>query len=77
MSHSDDSGQRTAPGGIASLVALSHYDFILAVIPVALLLGVLGSSVGGVPVEGAMAVGALIGGLAVLDALFVHAPTDA
>lgn len=68
-----------APSGLidrSTLLSVSRYDFILTVIPLAFLLGYLGSNVGGLSLEGGMAVAATVGALAVIDALFVHAPTD-
>lgn len=61
--------------GVSSLRRLSHYDFILLIIPLSFLFSYLGSNVGGVSVETAFAFGATVGVLTVLDALFVHAPT--
>lgn len=58
----------------SELSSISHYDFILTVIPLAFAIGYLGSNLGGLSLEGGMAIAAVVGGLAVLDALFVHAP---
>lgn len=71
---------RLCHAGIASLVGLrrraSRHDLVLAIIPVAFLFaGVLGTTM---PVGSMTAVmaGALVSGLAMLDALFFNPPTD-
>lgn len=76
MTRSDNHGERADRRTGDLLHEFSHYDFILLVIPVAFLIGYLGSNVGNVPLEGGMAVAAVVGALAVLDALFVHAPGE-
>lgn len=60
-------------GGRANL-DVSRYDLILAVIPLAFVLGVLVSGVLPVPLHGGMALAAAVGGIAVVDAIFLNPP---
>ena len=53
---------------------LTRYDLVLAVIPVALLAASLVHVVLSVPFVAALASAALVSGIAVADALFVHPP---
>lgn len=54
---------------------LTRYDLVLAVIPLAFLFGVVASNLGSVSLHGGMAIAAAVGGLAVVDALFVNPPS--
>ncbi|PSQ19340.1 hypothetical protein BRD04_10225 [Halobacteriales archaeon QS_9_67_17] len=62
---------------IAGATAVSRYDLVLAVVPVALLLGLAAGLLSSVPLYVAMAVGSLVGAAAVADALFIDPPTNA
>jgi hypothetical protein len=66
------------PSGFANRDArrpsLSRYDFVLAVIPLALLVGAVGASVAPVPLHAALLGGAAVGVLALVDALFRNPP---
>jgi len=55
---------------------VSRYDLVLAVVPVALLLGLAAGLLSSIPLHAAMAVGSLVGAAAVADALFVDPPTN-
>lgn len=67
MSVSDNTG----PGRVRPP---SRDDLLLAVIPVALLLGAVGGYATGAPTHAAMGGAALVAALAVLDALFLNPP---
>lgn len=53
---------------------LSRYDLLLAVVPIAFILGVLLAEIGIVPIRVSLAGAAGIGALALLDALFLNPP---
>ncbi|WP_276249993.1 hypothetical protein [Haloarcula rara] len=55
--------------------AVSRYDLVLAVIPLAFLLAAAASGVLGVSLSTALAVGSLLGIAVLADALFLHPPT--
>lgn len=55
-------------------IDLSRYDLVLAAIPLAFVVGVFASGLLALPVEGGMALASTLGGVAVLDALFVNPP---
>lgn len=54
---------------------LHRYDLVLAVIPLAFALALTADVALAVPTPAALAVASALGGLAVVDALFVHPPT--
>jgi len=55
--------------------SLTHYDFVLAVIPVLLLAGLLVGNLAPVSLQLALGGAALVSVLVVIDALFVHPPS--
>ena len=57
--------------------AVSRYDLVLAVVPVAFLLAFAAGLLSSIPLYAAMAIGSLAGTVAVADALFVNPPGDA
>ena len=62
---------------IAGATAVSRYDLVLAVVPVALLLGLVAGLLSSIPLHAAMAVGSLVGAAAVADTLLVDPPANA
>lgn len=75
MSTSDDHGVLGGPESIdLSPHDLSRYDLVLAVIPLAFVLGVFASGLLSVSMQVGMAMASALGGVAVLDALFVNPP---
>ena len=69
----DRIASRTTDGAIA----VSRYDLVLAVVPVAFLLAFAAGLLSSIPLHAAMAIGSLAGTAAVADALFVDPPGDA
>jgi len=59
----------------ASPTAVSRYDLVLAVIPMAFLLTAVASGVLGVSLPTALGGGSLLGLAVLADALFLHPPT--
>lgn len=64
---------RSVPGD--SSRGLSRYDLVLAVIPAAFVLAVVVAELFGVPVRESLLAAAGVGGLAVVDAVFVNPPS--
>lgn len=64
----------SADGGVAN-GRIDRYDFVLALIPVAFAASLFADTVLSVPTPLALVVASLLGGLAVVDALFVNPPT--
>ena len=56
---------------------VTRYDLVLAIVPVALLLGLATGLLSSVPLYAAMAIGSLVGAVAVADALFIDPPANA
>lgn len=54
---------------------LSHYDLVLAVVPVAFLVSAIVGYLFAVPPKTALVVASVVGLLAMLDALFLNPPT--
>lgn len=52
----------------------SRYDLVLAVIPAAFLFGALAGTTSSVPTTAAVSAASVVGGLAMLDALFLNPP---
>jgi len=74
MSRSDDAVQGRRGDRASPILSLSRYDLILLVIPAALLVGLVSGYLLSVSLETALLVGSTIGGVALLDALFVNPP---
>ncbi|WP_246981928.1 hypothetical protein [Halorientalis marina] len=75
MTDSDDvtrTARRERPFGL--LASLSHYDIVLAVIPVAFLVSVLVGHLLPISTRTALLAAALIGSIAMADALFFNPP---
>ena len=70
---------RRGSGAAASLrrlsTAVTRYDFVLMVIPAALLVTVGAAELFGLPNRAALAAGSLVGLVALVDALFLNPPT--
>lgn len=71
----DDTFARALTNGPRLDRPLTRYDFVLAVIPMAFLVSLFADAVLAVSTPLAMIVASLLGGLAVVDALFVNPPT--
>ena len=54
----------------------SRYDFVLAIIPLALVVAAVAGAVGPLAFHDAILAGAAVGAVAVVDALFVNPPRD-
>lgn len=61
---------------VGVLAAADRYDLILAIIPVAFAVALVGVYVLGASVIQAIVFAGIIGVLAILDACYVHPPTD-
>lgn len=59
---------------VASRRRLSRYDLVLAVVPVAFLVGLLAVGLADVPFRVAMTSAAAVGALALVDGLFLNPP---
>ena len=57
-------------------IELTHYDLVLAIIPIGFLLAGLLGTLLSLPAHAVMAAGSLVGVLALLDALFLAPPVD-
>jgi hypothetical protein len=58
------------------LSTVSRYDLVLAIIPVAFFLGMSATTFASVSFYDGLVVASILGGLATLDALLIHPPTD-
>jgi hypothetical protein len=65
----------TVPKVVHRVTALSRYDLVLAVVPLALMLAAFAGAVSPLSLHAALAAGALVATLAVVDALFVSPPS--
>jgi hypothetical protein len=75
MTERDGTVKRTDRGGLFERVSeLSYYDLVLAVIPIAFLTSVLVGHLLPVSTRTALVAAAVVGGLAVADALFFNPP---
>jgi len=75
MSRSDNAARTTRrTGTLRPLDSLSHYDLVLAIIPTAILLGVVAGYLLQVPTRMALLAAALVGTVAMADALFLNPP---
>jgi len=74
MSESPDSSFDRTETVTGSRHRLSRYDLLLAVVPVAFVLGLLAVGLAGVPFRVAMGSAAAVGALALVDGLFLNPP---
>jgi hypothetical protein len=65
----------TVPQVVRRVTALSRYDLVLAVVPLALVLAAFTGAVSPLSLHATLAAGALVATLAVVDALFVSPPS--
>ena len=71
-----DTTDPTVPSGLDDrLPEFGRYDLLLAIIPLAFLAALLASRLLGVPLETSMVAASVVGGLAVLDGLFLRPPS--
>lgn len=75
MAVSRPTGHRQTGLRARLLAQLTWYDLLLAVIPLAFAVPLLGAVFFPIPLHVALATGAVTAGLLVADALFVHTPT--
>lgn len=75
MSEPTEPSDRIVSRTVQGAMNISRYDLVLAVVPVAFLLAVGGGLLSPVPVYAAMAIGSLVAGAAVVDALFIDPPS--
>ena len=61
---------------VGVLAAANRYDLTLAIIPVAFAVALVAVNVLGVSVTHAVAAASIIGALVIVDACYVHPPTD-
>ena len=69
-------GRRTRRPDTQPQTTLSRYDIVLALIPATLVLTAITAQVLSVELPLALAAGAVVATVAVVDALFVNPPTD-
>ncbi|MEY7849334.1 hypothetical protein AB7C87_09055 [Natrarchaeobius sp. A-rgal3] len=61
---------------IDALTAANRYDFLLAIVPIAFAVALVGASVLGVSLEATMVVAAVVGMVVIVDACYLNPPTE-